>query len=640
MEEVWDVTLVKPDQELFASGDARAEYYREHMKLRSGFEGLQHEVLVRKDGGDVVVVFSDNLLSTAQAFNRQNTIYAINGKLYDAVDFKGLSKLFGGFGLTNFMKGMFTSNNPVFPFTNFFRDLPEASFTLIIADANPRVIKNVPKAMATVRRKLFGKPNGGILDKQLNEFYEVGGATGFTHEKTPEEVEKDLKKELDRILKRDSLHGKMVIHTLNVFEVIRKWNQLFEDTTRFSVYLSSLEAGKSKEDAALDAKEASVNFNRKGKSTKLFDSIWAFFNPAIQAAQKNFKLAKDHPGRFAAVAGAVVLAGFIEALLNELFEEDDEYNNISEYVRQNYLIAGTGKKYIRVPLPQFWRGFHSLGVISYDLMKGKTTAGKAIAQTTLNFLGGLSPVDVPGFWMDGEFSLAPVIPTWAKPVYEANISNRDFMGSTIAKEPFTKALQEQLASSSLNKKNVNPALKAVTDFLSKDIGGKYGDLKVDVRDGKIKRLNYLLDWNPSKIEHLVSSYLGGAGKVMSDFTTTMLQLLSSNEEVNINNIPFVNSFVRNTPDKKWKVIEKYYDIKALSQNFGAVENYAKRNMDVDKLVDISPTKLKQLNIAFGVYDDKITDLIKYYGMDSEEGSKEVTDLMQEAVDFAEELIKE
>ena len=637
VEEVWEPTLIKPSKDLFASGDARSEYYSGHMKLRSGFEGFQHEVIVHRTDGDVAIVFDGKMLDVAQAFNRQNTMYKLFGDIHDANDLRGFANVVGGFGLTNFIKQMLTSSNPVFPFTNFFRDVPEAAISMWVQDANPNVAKNIPVAMNTVRKAIWGKnvDKSDPLQIKLKRFYELGGATGFTHEKTPEQIEKELNKELKRILSGDKYkmaHG--------AFEAIKNWNRLFEDTTRFAVYLSSLEAGKSEEDSAMDAKEASVNFNRKGKGTKLFDSVWAFFNPAIQAAQKNFKLAKDQPKRFAAVAGSVVMLGVIEAMLNDLGDgDDDEYYNLNDYVRQNYAVihqfwSSDKDRYLRIPLPQFWRGFHSLGVIAYDLMKGKTTTGKAVANTFLNFLGGLSPVDIPGFWVDGEFSLSPIVPTSVKPLTEAFITNRDFMGSTIAKEPFTKALEDQLAESSLNKKNVNPAIKAITDFLAKDVGGKYGDLKVDVRDGKIKYLNYFLDWNPSKIEHLVKSYFGGSGKVASDMVTTIVQLLSSEQELDIDNVPFLNSFIRNTPDSKWKVIDEYYNLKEMAGNATAVKNYAKRNMDIEKYRDVSMSDFNAIGQVMKIYDDMISGIIEAYGMDSEEGSQKVTDLMQQAVDFA------
>ncbi|WP_163321694.1 LPD5 domain-containing protein [Draconibacterium mangrovi] len=639
-EEVWVPTIEKPSKELFDSGDVKTEYYKEHMKLRSGFESSEHEVIIKRDGGDVAVVFPDEYLSTAQSFNRQNTIFKVLGKFYDSSDLDRLSKITGAGGLTNFMKAMFTSSNPVFPFTNFFRDVPEAAFSMLIGEGNPRVMKNVPKAMATVRRYLYGKPTGNVLDKQFQDFYHIGGATGYTHEKTPQEIEKDLKKELKRILQKGTFKGATVNQLVGALNAFQKWNQLFEDTTRFAVYLSSLEAGNSKEDAAMHAKEASVNFNRKGKVSKVVDSVWAFFNVAIQAAQKNFKLAKDHPGRFTAVAGSVAMLGFFEAMLNDMFDDDDDYYDINDWVRRNYANFKLGDKYIRIPLPQFWRGFHSMGVIAYDLFaKGKTTGKQATYDTVLNFIGGLSPIDIPGFWVEGEFKLTPLVPTYYKPIQEL-IDNRNFMQSRIYKEPYTKKLEEQLASSTLHKKNVNPAIKMITDFLARDIGGRYGNLKFDVKDGKVKDLNWWLDWNPSKIEHIITSYLGGSGKAVSDMVTTLVQLFSSEEEVDIDNVPFINAFIRNTPDSKWSVIGKYYDYRDISEKFGAVEDYAYRERDVEKLEQLSSDQLKVMNALFSMYDDQITDLIKKIGMDSEEGAKEVTQLMQEAVTEVEKIINE
>jgi len=638
-EEVWEPTLVKPDNAMFESGDAKSEYFKEHMKLRTTHESIQHEVIIHREDGDVAIVFPGKNLSIAQAFNRQNTLYEMFGKVYDATDLSRVAKVTGAFGTTNFMKGMFTSLNPVFPFTNFFRDVPEAAITMFIQDNNPALAKHIPSAMKTVYRKLAGK-TGTELDEKLQEFYETGAATGYTHEKSPEQIEKDLNKELSRILRSNGLRGKSINTITGIYDIIGKWNQLFEDTTRFAVYLNSLEAGKSREDAAMDAKEASVNFNRKGKGTKLFDSVWAFFNPAIQGMQKNFKLAKDHPKRFWAVAGSVVMLGFLEALLNDIAGgDDDRYFDINDYSRQNYAIIGFGEKFVRIPLPQFWRGFHSLGVISYDMMKGETKVSDGIANILLNFMGGLSPIDIPGFWTDGEFSFAPIIPTWAKPVVEANITNRNFMGETVWKEPFTKALEKQLANSTLHKRNVNPAIRAVTDFVAKDIGGRYGDLKVDIRDGKIKTLNYWLDWNPSKIEHLITSYTGGTGKALSDITTTLTQLAVTDEEVDINNVPFINAFIRNTPDEKWEIISDWYDIKDIAGDYKAVSDYARKINDKSKSDSLDKSKYKQISSIVTKYDKQISKVIEENGLYSGNGESEVTKLMEQAINEIDPLLE-
>jgi hypothetical protein len=214
------------------------------------------------------------------------------------------------------------------------------------------------------------------------------------------------------------------------------------------------------------------------------------------------------------------------------------------------------------------------------------------------------------------------------------------MGSQISKEPFTKALEEQLAASSLHKRNVNPAIKAVTDFLSKDLGGKYGDLKVDIKDDKVKKLNYWLDWNPSKIEHILTSYTGGTGKVLSDATTTLTQLALSGEEVDINNIPFINSFIRSTPEKKWNIVREYYDLREMTSDIDAVRRAAKKNEDYEKYRNISVSKLNLMSKIFSMYDDRITDLVKEYGLDSEQGGKMALDLMQKAVDRSNKILEQ
>ncbi len=215
-------------------------------------------------------------------------------------------------------------------------------------------------------------------------------------------------------------------------------------------------------------------------------------------------------------------------------------------------------------MPQFWRGFHSAGVIMYDLMKGETNIDNAVKEGTTNMIAGLSPIDVAGFWIDGEFSFAPLVPTTVKPVYEVTVSNRNFMGSRISKEPFTKQLEKILAESGLHKKNVNSAIKFLTDFAFSIAGGdKDSEKRLKYYlddDGRIKKVNSFLDINPSQIENLITGYTGGTGRFITDLTTTAGQLLTD-EEVDFKNIPFVNSFIKKTPEKKWRILGKYYDLK-------------------------------------------------------------------------------
>ena len=625
----WEPTMEKPSEEEFESGNAKVIISRQHEKLRTPKHAKEHEVIVRASNGDVVMVFNDKYLPVAQVMNKQNSMYyKIFGGIGDA-DFynKPLGNTIGVFN--NTLKQMYTSLNVVFPFSNFMRDVPESMITVFLK-SDVKQATGVAKNMGKAFKEIISYMNGN-KPKQLMEFMHVGGQTGFTHLKTPEQLEKEFNNQLALLTKSGILPGTRKAWN-KVIRSIEAWNKLFEDAVRYSVYMSSIEAGRTKEDAAYDAKEASVNFNRKGKSSKAFDSLYAFWNVAFQAVQKNFKLAQDHPKKFTGVATTMVMLGFLEALLNDLApgDEDDDYYNINDYVRQNYavipnivnLIQGKakGNKYIRLPLPQFWRGFHSAGVILYDVMTGKQNVSDAVSEGTTNFIAGLSPIDVAGFWIDGEFSFSPLVPTTVKPVYEIVVTNRNFMGARISKEPFTKELEKTLAESGLHKKNANVAIKFLTDMAYSVAGG---DPETDKRlkyylddDGKIRKVNSFLDVNPSEIEHLITGYTGGTGRFVTDLVTTAGQLVTD-EEVDFKNVPFINSFIKKTPEKKWTILREYYDLK---DEITALAPLKKQELDKGKMVssyyveykdilDGSDKTVKSLMSEIDLYETSSNDLV-------------------------------
>jgi N12 class adenine-specific DNA methylase len=645
----WEPTLDRPSQDMFDNGDAVTKIYNEHQKLRAPKQAREHEVVVRKQGGDVVMIFKGKMLSVAQAMNKRNFMYHnIFGKVKDA---RVMNQAVTGLSyMNNFLKAAYTSWNIVFPFTNFMRDFQEASITQAIkGDSGHIVIANYRRAFPSIIRFLRDKLDmNNPDDVKLRDFYLTGGATGFTHLLAAEDLEKDLNAEINRIAGRGTVRGDIKHYAHEAVNIISIWNQVFEDATRFSVYLTSLELGKSKEDAASDAKEASVNFNRKGKSSKLYDSIYAFWNVAWQSLQKNFKLGKDHPRRFAAIASAFMALGFIEALLNNTTDDEDpenDYYNINPYMRENYLILpnlpkiisgeSKGNKYLSIPLPQFWRGFKSIGSIAYDLTQGKVTPGEAVVKALMNFGSAMSPIDIGGFGKTGEFSLAPIMPTVAKPFYEI-ATNRNYMGYTIAKEPFDKGQEKLLANARLGKDNVNPAAKFFTDMLFRWGGGDNTTKYYISKTGEEKQVPGFLDINPSFIEHLFKGITGGSGAVLSDIITTISQALSPDEEVNFKNIPFVNKFIRQTPEAKWNIIAEYYNLKdAVSAHKGLKRDYQKQAEAGGSTAGIEATEGSNYYQAYqdilDSYDKDIKEISDQVDFNDIEGTKPVYDLMSQCI---------
>jgi hypothetical protein len=472
-------------------------------------------------------------------------------------------------------------------------------------------------------------------DVELKNFYEFGGTTGHTHEKSIETLEKEFKKELAKALRRDKIRGQTLDRAADVLKYIEYWNRIFEDTTRYAVYLSAREKGLTVRDACFESRNASVDFNMKGKGTRMIESLFAFFKAGINAGQKNFQLAKRKPVKFASVAATVASLGFLEAMLNDWGDDDDEYYRINDYVRQNYFVMrkfwGDEKEYLRVPLPQFWRGFHALGVSVYDYIKGKSTLGEAVANTFSNMVAGMSPVDVTSFIQDGKWSWAPFWPTSFKPMMEVHV-NRDFMNNPIYREAFTKTLEEQLAESGLNKKNVNKTLKFVTDMAFKAAGGE-GDLKFKINEnGKLVYLPDVTDWNPSQVEHLIKGYFAGVGKVGVDFTSTVIQFMSPEEEVDLDNVPFINSFIKNVPEEKWQIIDKYNEIEKTVRDTDKYRQEAQKAGDKEKMERYFNSEYPGIRSVFKRHDKIVDRFMKKYGFEDEKASAEIIKRMKRAVE--------
>lgn len=641
--------IVRPSKEMFEAGEATTKIYNQYERLRTPSQAREHEVLVKTPIGDMIVVFKDKYLQVAQAMNKRNRMYIglLTGNIKDATDWNGPAVRTIG-NINNFIKANLTSRNIVFPFTNILRDAPEASLTAFIkGESGTKVIRNMRHASAAFSRDLAGKFDpANKYDQYLKEFRETGGTTGYTHQKDIEQINKELERTLRRI-ERGGM-ARIANAWSNTGKAIETWSDIFETTTRLAVYISSRERGKTAKESASDAKEYSVNFNRKGKITKALDALYAFFNVSVQSLQKNGSLAKKYPARFSMVAASFMLIGFLEALLNDATSgdgDDDDYYNLNEYVRENYLVLPAPwdeKEYIRLPLPQFWRSFKSFGSILYDTaVKGKMTTQDATIKAMGNFIASLTPIDLGGLYVDGKINLSPVVPTITRPFAEL-AANRDYMGYTIAKEPFTKEQEKLLADSGLGKNNVNPAIKFFTDYLAKT-GGIDGETKFFREDGETKKVNPLFDLNPSKIDHVVKGFLGGTYKVAADAITTISQALSKDEEVDFNNIPFVNSFIRKTPASKWKIIEQYYNLKADNGfiSFDALKRDLFNREDKGQFKELATdVYLNKYQAVLERYDQLLSQKMQFMDYKTAEGSESVLSTMKDAIEAINDIKKE
>ena len=469
-------------------------------RVVEGRDLRQHQVLVKRNGKDFILTINGN----------PRAAQALNGQTNPDNDVSGsIGKLLGVVGDVNRTLSMlYTTLQPDFVASNFLRDTLYAN-TMVWAKETPRYAARFNKNYALTKRvmHLLGKYRKGTLnmgnetEKMFYQFMKHGGETGFFRMADIDQH----KKEVDRVLK--GLNEKIPARKIRKYltEWIGEIGRGIEMRARFAAFITSRQEGRSIDRSVWDAKEISVNFNKKGAGDKFLGEngqtrignaaagisgsgrgMFIFWNAALQGTFGNFgKYATRHPGKMAAVAATNFALGLLVSALASAGggDDDDSYFDLPEHTRrQNLIIRGPGKTWTKIPLPMEYRAIYGMGELAGStlLHNEPLDAGKLAGQVSQ-----LLPVDL----MEGFGGLWP---SSVKPAWET-YKNETWYGRPIWKEtPFnTPAPQWTKAFDS-----TNPDLVNLASALNEASGGS------DYKKGSI-------DLNPAAIEYLMKQYTGG-----------------------------------------------------------------------------------------------------------------------------------
>lgn len=265
--------------------------------------------------------------------NGERVKFAITKEMYDAM--KPTDDIWAGTNkalntISNIRRGLITEYNPVFLATNAIKDAQDVLFNSQHAAAT---YANFPKAWA----EILG--NGDYY----REYMKHGGGDNTYFERDSSEFAKEK-----------STLRKVVGFPL---DAISYANNFIERVPRLAEYIASREAGRSIKVSMLDAARVTTNFAAGGDVTKWANRNGAtFLNASVQGARqlvRNVQEAKMEGLKgWVKLAGKTILAGLPAALLNGLlWEDDEEYEELSDYVKENYYIVakfGDGQ-FVRIP---------------------------------------------------------------------------------------------------------------------------------------------------------------------------------------------------------------------------------------------------------------------------------------------------
>lgn len=532
-------------------------------------EEREHEVRVMKDGEEYVIyVNGDPQLAQAMNNTRAHRVREIqSGKLDRAAAWLGRK-----------MAAAYTSLSPLFIPSNYFRDLTMTlASTAIREDAkyNYLLRKNLATSwnLGFMLRdyqngKLRDKVNNGNATPKEQMFYDFmmnGGETGFVSSLDVEDLKKKFKNDL-KDLDRWKANPVKVGHT--IMDGIEFLNRAIEDSNRFAVYMTSIQYGRSIDEAVNDAKDVTLNFNRKGTGEygwQMIRNLYLFINPAVQSLQTLGALVKHHPFKFTAVTASWLASGVLVPIVNAALmsmlggdDDKDKYWQFTKWDRRNNLIMWVPftHEYVKIPLAQEFRAFYGIGDMIASKMMGGELAEESWSQYAEDLLGqvvDMLPLDPTGY--DGNIAVS-LMPNAIRPVFELAF-NVDFTGKPLFKDTEYNKYDPNFTKAYVG----TPDWLVRASKMVNSIGNDYPDVQQNSIDA-FGDPRYNLN-NPAVVDHVLSSYLGGAYTMGSQVLGVLTKSLNDPKEIKVADIPLFSKFVSNPDDRQVtkKQGDEFWDMK-------------------------------------------------------------------------------
>lgn len=540
-------------------------------------EEREHEVRVMKDGEEYVIyVNGDPQLAQAMNNTRAHRVREIqSGKLDRAAAWLGRK-----------MAAAYTSLSPLFIPSNYFRDLTMTlASTAIREDAkyNYLLRKNLATSwnLGFMLRdyqngKLRDKVNNGNATPKQQMFYDFmmnGGETGFVSSLDVDDLKKKFKNDL-KDLDRWKANPVKVGHT--IMDSIEFLNRAIEDSNRFAIYMTSIQYGRSIDEAVNDAKDVTLNFNRKGTGEygwQMIRNLYLFINPAVQSLQTLGALAKHHPFKFTAVTASWLTSGVLVPIVNAALmsllggdDDKDKYWQFTKWDRRNNLIMWVPftHEYVKIPLAQEFRAFYGVGDMIASKMMGGELAEESWSQYAEDLLGqvvDMLPLDPTGY--DGNIAVS-LMPNAIRPVFELAF-NVDFTGKPLFKDTEYNKYDPNFTKAYVG----TPDWLVRVSKMVNSIGNDYPDVQQNSIDA-FGNPRYNLN-NPGVVDHVLSSYLGGAYTMGSQVLGVLTKSLNDPKEIKMADIPLFSKFVSNPDDRPVtkKQGDEFWDMK---ENHGRAAN--------------------------------------------------------------------
>jgi hypothetical protein len=349
----------------------------------------------------------------------------------------------------------------------------------------------------------------------------------------------------------------------------QEWGDRAETVNRAVIYERLRAAGEDHLTASYHARDL-MNFTSMGSSAAIraFAQVLPFFNARLQGVDRLIRGAKRDQRRFMAVAGTIAMASALLFLLNG---DDEDYQNLPDYVRDNFWTIKIAGTWLYIPKP------FEIGAMASIVERGTELALSGGDYQAKDFARTLASI------LSSQLAMNPV-PQIARPVMESAFNYDLFrMG------PIDSMGQQNLA--------------AEDRFTSTTSAGA-------IAAGRA------VGMSPQRMEHMVRGYFGWLGTQAlnaSDYMLRGAMDLPSNPRRDLsspNNIFVMGDFLKEAGSTSGKYVTRFYAMQAEIDELYASANFARNTGDGDRAAELMADERMRLRSLYKAGDKQISRLNK------------------------------
>lgn len=466
---------------------------------------------------------------------------------------------------TRWFANVNTQYNPIFAAVNLIRDIGSAQVNLTttpLAGKQAQVTAGIFPAMRGIFKILRAERSGEVggnseMEKAFREFREAGGQTGYRDALARKESEQSI---VDDLLKQKSLSGNALKAMKSVFGALSDFNDTLENSIRLSAYIQASKPksegglGLSKQQAAVIAKNLTVNFDKKGQISANVNALYAFFNASVQGTARLATTLTGPKGK-AIIGGGILLGTMQSVLLAAAGFRDDEP---PEFVKQrNFVIPTPDGNYLTIPYPLGFNLLPNIGRITTEFM---ISGGKNPAKRAGDLMGSVadafSPIGSSGL------SMQTIAPTVLDPL-AALEANKDAFGRPIYKaDRATNPTPGYMRS----RENASEMSKGISYFLNLASGG-----------GKYSK--GLLSPTADEIDYVVGQVTGGLGREIMK-TGQTIKAAGTGEDLPAYRVPLLGRFYGETESNAAESQRFYNNITRMADHENEIKGRIKNKESV------------------------------------------------------------